>query len=194
MNRIIKYNKNLVIKISILLFFSFIIVNPIFAEETYINAVDNNLENLKEISKIKLEIANEKENAYNQAINGVNFWIKFFGGILVIIAIGFGWWRDNKIKEAKGEILKDIDDKKEFLEKENLLKLKDIVMTLKIELEKYRNEKIEEIKKETEGNIKDIQKRLKKLENKNSMKEDENIDIEDENFEKENPKNLNPYL
>ena len=197
-HKIKKISFSLVVMLTFSFCFSIISV-PIFANDENINKtvgdqVDGNsscnTEYLKllEAVKIKADVASEKENAYNKAINEFKLYVSFFGTLLIIIVIYLGIWRNNKIVDAKDEIMKDIENKKENLGEENAIKIEKKML----DLERYRNEKIDEIKEETQNNIKDIQDRLGAIENNEKNINEPSEDTEDIVDVFEN-KNENPY-
>ena len=173
-------------------------VNLSFAQNNTINnktpvkSIETNNENigkkLLEVANIKLEIANEKENAYDKAINQIKLLVTFFSSGLILIAIFFGFYKDKKIVDTKEELLKSIEEKKKNLEENNSLHMEKKIF----ELEKNNNIRLDEIKEFAFSDIKDLQNRIKKLELGNKT------DLEDKNTGKNNKEEVsfeekNPY-
>lgn len=141
---------------------------------------------LLEVANIKLDIANEKEDAYDKAINQLKLYLTFYGSFLILIAIGFGFYKDNKITEAKDELLNSIEEKKKYLEETNSLNMDKRMF----ELEKNNIIKIDEIKKLTLSDVEDLQQRIRNLELGKSDFENKNINENNQEevfFEDKNP-------
>ena len=193
MNKKYKINKRISFSVVILSFCFFVLSMPSFAndkkvEEKIDNNTSCNTEYLKllEAVKIKVDVANEKENAYNKAINELKLYASFFGTLLVAIVIFLGIWRNNKIVDTKDEIMKDIENKKKNLGEENAIN----VDKKMLDLDKNKNITIQEIKKEVKGDIDDIRSRLEKIEN---GKDNTNITDEIKEYNNELLKDENPY-
>ena len=197
-----KIKKKIFFSIIILTFSFFVVSMPSFAndknvgkigEEKIDNNISCNTEYLKllEAVKIKADVANEKENAYNKAINELKSHVYFFGVLLLFTVIIFGFYRDKKIVDAKKEIMNDIESKKKNLEEKNTIDIDRKMLNLdkyKLSMEKNQNIAMQKIKDEIERNIDDIQDRLKKLESGN-----ENIKNSSELLKDAENKNENPY-
>ncbi len=203
-----KIKKIIFFSVIILIFnFCFFIISaPGFANDKNVDKITKekidsdvncSIEYLKllEAMNIKVDVANEKEAAYDKAINGLKLYVFIFGTLLLIIAVIFGFYRDNKIVNTKKEIMDDIENKKKSLEEGNA----NNVEKKMLELEKFRNEKIKEIQDNIESNIKDVQKRLSVLEgsgkdiNEKNKNEDEDVKNRIKSSENEEYKNENPY-
>ncbi len=128
---------------------------------------------LLEVANTKLEVANEKEAAYNVAVNQLKLYVAFFGTLLIIIAVLFGFYKDNKIVEARDELLNSVEEKKKYLEENNSLSMEKKMF----ELEKRNNIELDKIKALALGDIKDLQNRIKNIEENNEGE----ISFEDKN-------------
>ena len=148
-----KIKKRIFISVVILIFsFCFFIVSiPSFANDENIDKtlggqVDNNTDcnteylKLLEAVKIKADVANEKENAYNQAVNHIKWWLSGLGCIVIIIVTILGIWRNNTLESAR----KKMESRTEK-EIERIGKTAEI--TLKNLKDAFDAEKSEEIKK-----------------------------------------------
>lgn len=168
-----------------------ILKNNTVDSKTLIKSMEMNNESvnkkLLEVANIKIDIANEKENAYDKAINQIKFLVTFFSSVLIFIAIFFGLYKDKKIVDAKEELLKSIEEKKKNLEENNSLHMEKKIF----ELEKNNIIKIDEIKKLALVDIEDLQKRIRELETGKKYSEDTNL--EENNKEETSPKDNNPY-
>lgn len=159
--------------------------NNIIDSKSSIKSVEINNEN---IDRKLLEVADEKEAAYDKAINQLKLYMTFFGSLLILIAMAFGFYKDKKIVEAKDELWKLIEEKKKSLEDSNVVNLEKTMMGL----EKVANIKIDEIKELTFSDIKDLRERIKSLESSDK------INSEDNDMKKNNKKEIsfedkNPY-
>jgi len=166
--------------------------NNIINKKTPVKSIEINNENLDkkllEVVNIKLDVANEKEAAYEKAINQLKLYASFWGIILIAIVTFFGIWKNKEIREAKDELLERIEDKKKSLEENNSINMERKML----ELEKNNNVRLDKIKEFSFGDIKDLQDRIKKLELGNK------IDLEDKNTWKNNKEEVsfeekNPY-
>ena len=166
--------------------------NNTMGSKTLVKSMEMNNESvdkkLLEVANIKIDIANEKENAYDKAINQIKLLVTFFSSGLILIAIFFGLYKDKKIVDAKEELLKSIEEKKKNLEENNSLHMEKKIF----ELEKNNNIRLDEIKEFAFSDIKDLQNRIKKLELGNKT------DLEDKNTGKNNKEEVsfeekNPY-
>lgn len=168
-----------------------ILKNNTVDSKTLIKSMEMNNESvnkkLLEVANIKIDIANEKENAYDKAINQIKLLVTFFSSVLIFIAIFFGLYKDKKIVDAKEELLKSIEEKKKNLEENNSLHMEKKIF----ELEKNNIIKIDEIKKLALVDIEDLQKRIRELEMGKKYLEDKNL--EENNKEEISPKDNNPY-
>lgn len=165
--------------------------NNTIGSKTLVKSMEMNNESvdkkLLEVANIKIDIANEKENAYDKAINQIKLLVTFFSSGLILIAIFFGLYKDKKIVDAKEELLKSIEEKKKNLEENNSLHMEKKIF----ELEKNNIIKIDEIKKLALADIEDLQKRIRELEMGKKYSEDKNLK---ENSKEEIPsKDNNPY-
>lgn len=165
--------------------------NNTMGSKTLVKSMEMNNESvdkkLLEVANIKIDIANEKENAYDKAINQIKLLVTFFSSGLILIAIFFGLYKDKKIVDAKEELLKSIEEKKKNLEENNSFHMEKKIF----ELEKNNIIKIDEIKKLALADIEDLQKRIRELEMGKKYSEDKNLK---ENSKEEIPsKDNNPY-
>ncbi|MDD4830976.1 MAG: hypothetical protein WCX23_02110 [Candidatus Paceibacterota bacterium] len=151
-------------------------------------ADSDNANKILEAATIKLSVANEKEAAYEKAINELKYYVTFFGTLLIIIVMVFGYYKNNKIVEAKEELNDELSKKAKFLEESNSLNIDKKLF----ELEKNNNISIKKIEESNLGNIKDLQARINVLEGMNKI-DPKSINME-ENKEDELPlEDENPY-
>lgn len=143
---------------------------------------------LLEVANIKLEVADEKEAAYDKAINQLKLYMTFFGSLLILIAMAFGFYKDKKIVEANDELWKLIEEKKKSLEDSNAVNLEKTMMGL----EKVANIKIDEIKELTFSDIKDLRERIKSLESSDKTNSEDN-DMKKNNKKEISFEDKNPY-
>ncbi|MDD4625021.1 MAG: hypothetical protein PHC82_01680 [Candidatus Pacebacteria bacterium] len=100
----------------------------------------------------------------------------------------FGYYKNNKIVEAKEELNDELSKKAKFLEESNSLNIDKKLF----ELEKNNNISIKKIEESNLGNIKDLQARINVLEGMNKI-DPKSINME-ENKEDELPlEDENPY-
>jgi hypothetical protein len=150
----------------------FLVPNTIFAQTSSVGITGSkssaylDSQNLNErflqVVNERIDIANEKQQAYEKGINEIKIYISFFGSLLVLIAIAFGYSKNKELVKAKDELLKEVVGTKEYLERMNELSVKEKVFIM----EKSFSLKASEFVEGNLGNIKDLQKRIKKLENK----------------------------
>jgi hypothetical protein len=77
---------------------------------------DQTIEKLITSLEIKNSAVNEKEQAYDKAINELKWWVSGFGVLCVVILIFFGLIEDKKIKQKKDELSAELVSKKQELE------------------------------------------------------------------------------
>jgi len=157
---------------------------------------DQVIENLIISTENKKDVAGEKENAYDKAINDLKWWVAGIGFILASILIFFGYWEDKKLIKKKEELSLELDRKKadlcdmikeksEWLNKEDEQRAKGSIITAQEELISFRkvvreenNKQIRDLKEELRAEIYDY---IKKKEEKCDMAQEKNINGNDFN-------------
>ncbi len=113
---------------------------------------DKEFELEKKILEYQQKISENKENAYDRALNDLNFWLKLFWGILTVLwATCIGWFWFKSWPEFKKETKKDI---KSELSLENQSQF----AWLKENLNNWKSEKFELLHREMYKAFDDLNK------------------------------------
>ena len=97
---------------------------------------------LSEAIEIKADVADEKENAYNQAINHIKWWLSGLGIIAIAILTILGVWRNNTLESARKTMEKRTEKEIETIREMSKITLE----SLKISFDAERSEEVEELK------------------------------------------------
>lgn len=93
--------------------------------------------NLLSAVEIKKEVADEKESAYEKAINELKWWVAGIGAVMILILTGLGLWHNNELKTKKDELQLEFDKSIKLMEKANELDVKRVLIDLKQENEEH---------------------------------------------------------
>jgi hypothetical protein len=133
-------------------------INKILLEQESLNqkvdskiVEDQTIEKLIKSVEIKNSVIDEKENAYDKAINELKLWVVFFGVLLLLVSMAFGIVEDRKLTNKKKELSDELKEKKKELFDELIVK--------KEELKKLYEEEVERLniaheKSEKESSVK----------------------------------------
>ncbi len=91
--------------------------------------------NLLSAMEVKNQIADEKEKAYDKAINELKWWAACIGALMILILTGLGLWHNKELKTKKDELQLEFDKSIMLMEKENELNVKRVIIDLKQENE-----------------------------------------------------------
>lgn len=97
---------------------------------------------LSEAIEIKAGVANEKENAYNQAINHIKWWLSGLGFLAIAILTVLGVWRNNTLESARKKMEKRTEEEIKKLDE----KTDKILNDLKSDFDAEKSKEIEELR------------------------------------------------
>jgi len=164
-------------------------INQIILEQQSLNQKieakiieDKTIEKLITSIDIKKEVADEKEHAYDKAINQSKWLIIFFGGLCLIVLTGLGLWHNKQLKTKKEELEKLYNIHVYGLKKENYnngfkkdLDRREELIIYKNELDEKMNKRVCSIKRDLQKEVFDyIKREEEKNTNKNNIIEVEN--------------------
>lgn len=124
--------------------------------------------NLLTAIELKKDVADEKEQAYDKAINQSKTIIIIFGILSLLILAGLGVWQDMKLADKKKELQEDFDKNSEKLQKEasrevELIKKENqlIIRDQQAELRKHYKEDFDQQLKYVYDEINELRKNIK---------------------------------
>ncbi|MBP9842804.1 MAG: hypothetical protein KBC62_02250 [Candidatus Pacebacteria bacterium] len=86
--------------------------------ENYKIAEAESIKNLMTAADLKKEVADEKQKAYESAINQLKWWISGVGFVLLCVLMAFGLVYNKELKDKKKELQEEFDKNSEKLQRE----------------------------------------------------------------------------
>lgn len=104
--------------------------------------------NLLSAIETKSAVANEKESAYEKAINELKWWVAGIGSFAIVILTLLGLWHNKELKTKKEELQQEFDKSINLMIKANEVNVKGVLIDLKQGNEKYLKLMREDINKQ----------------------------------------------
>jgi len=147
------------------------------------------IENLITSIDFKKNVADEKEAAYDKAINQLKWWITGFGFLISAILIFFGIMEDKRLKDKKKELSEELEikkkeldtsfkEQKELLVKEAEIKVKEEMINIKEQIRTDISEQFKELRKETNTDIDNVLKEIASNSTIKNTKEEDSYENE----------------